>query len=252
MPHSKAEIDRLLQDIYLTVDPLDYFDLAEPIVNTVNVTLPKLAMKTYRKLEREMFAELGDGVELEVFNSAALTNKCLQFANGAVYTDYPEWKAVHDGKIEALQSIAAESSRVPLLVAYSFKSDIARIRRAFPKAVQLSERDGMAAFKAGDAPIGLAHEKSMGHGIDGLQHVTNKLVRFGHRWPHGERVQMLERIGPMRQFQAGYHRPVWVYDIVAKGTLDEEVIDSHTTKCGVQTALLHAMKRRGMSRYEQE
>lgn len=251
MPHSKGEIDALLKDIYLTVDPKDYFDLKDPIVAKVNVTLPKAAMKIYRKLEREMFAELGDGVEVEVFNSAALTMKCLQLANGAVYTDYPAWQAVHDEKIEALQSIAAESSGVPLLVAYSFRSDIARIKKAFPKAVELSTTEGMAAFRGGHAPMALAHEKSMGHGIDGLQHVTNTLVRFGHRWPHGERVQMLERIGPMRQFQAGYERPVMVYDIVAKGTLDEDVIESHTTKCSVQQALLGAMKRHGLARYEQ-
>jgi SNF2 family DNA or RNA helicase len=245
MPHSKTEIDALLKDIYLTVDPKDYYDLADPIVTPIRVHLPKHAKKIYRKLEKDMFAELGDGEEVEVFNSAALTNKCLQLANGAVYTDYPKWKAVHDEKIEALRSIAAESSRVPLLVAYSFRSDITRLREAFPKAVELSNREGMAAFKAGDAPIGLAHEKSMGHGVDGLQHVTNILVRFGHRWPHGERVQMLERIGPMRQLQGGYERPVMVYDIITEGTLDEEVIESHTTKCGVQRALLNAMKRRG-------
>ncbi len=245
MPHSKAEIDRLLHDICLTVDPKDYFDLKDPIESTITVHLPKQARKTYRELERDMFTKLGNGEEIEVFNSQSLTNKCLQLANGAVYTTHPEWQAVHSEKIEALQSIAAETSSTPLLVAYSFRSDVARIKAAFPKAVELSNPDGMAVFRGGHAQIGLAHERSMGHGIDGLQHVTNKLVRFGHRWPHGERVQMLERIGAMRQYQGGYDRPVWVYNIVAENTLDEEVIESHTTKCGVQQALLNAMKRRG-------
>jgi SNF2 family DNA or RNA helicase len=245
MPFSKGEIDKLLQDICLTVDPKDYFDLKDPITNTITVHLPKSARKIYRELEKDMFAKLANGEEIEVFNSQALTNKCLQLANGAIYTDHPKWQAVHSEKIEALQSVAAETSSTPLLVAYSFRSDVARIKAAFPKAVELSTPDGMAVFRGGHAQIGLAHEKSMGHGIDGLQHITNKLVRFGHRWPHGERIQMLERIGAMRQYQGGYDRPVWVYDIVAENTLDEEVIESHTTKCGVQQALLNAMKRRG-------
>lgn len=251
MPHSQKEIDRLLKDIYLTVDPKDYFDLKDPISTPIEVTLPKAAMKQYRKLEQEMFLELGDCTEIEVFNTLALRNKCMQFANGAVYTDHPEWHEVHNAKLEALESISHEVTHAPLLVAYSFRSDVARIRKLFPKVVELRDAEGMAAFKSGNVAVGLAHEKSMGHGIDGLQHVTNVLVRFGHRWPHGERVQMLERIGPMRQFQAGYERPVWTYDIIAKGTLDEEVIESHTTKCSVQQALLNAMKRRGLSRYEQ-
>ncbi len=242
MPHSDKEIHEVLKDICITVDPKDYFDLAEPIVTTLRIKLPEKAMKIYKQLEKELFAEL-EGGEVEVFNEAALTNKCLQLANGAVYTEHPKWIPVHDEKIEALRSIAAESGGAQLLVAYSFKSDVERIQAAFPKAVELSKTDGMRAFRAGDAQIGLVHPKSMGHGIDGLQENCNILVRFGHGWNLGERMQMLERIGPMRQIQMGFDRPVYVYDIVASGTLDETVIEAHTHKWGVQNALLQAMKR---------
>jgi hypothetical protein len=206
--------------------------------------LPEAARKIYKQLEKELFAKLADGEEVAAYNAAALTNKCLQLANGAVYTDYPNWSAVHDEKIAVLESIMAESGGVPLLVAYSFKSDCARIKRAFPKAVELSTDDGMRAFRSGNAPIGLAHPKSMGHGIDGLQSVTNILVRFGHDWNLGERMQMLERVGPMRQMQSGFDRPVWVYDICASDTIDEDVIAAHVAKRSVQDQLLEAMKRR--------
>jgi hypothetical protein len=84
----------------------------------------------------------------------------------------------------------------------------------------------------------------MGHGIDGLQNVCNVLVRFGHDWKLGERMQMLERIGPMRQLQAGLDRPVWVYDIIAENTLDEDVLAAHTKNWTAQEALLRAMNRR--------
>ena len=244
MPHAEKEIHALLRDICLTVDPKDYYDLADPIVTPVVVKLPPAARKIYDALERELFAQLACGSEVEVFNAAALSNKCLQLANGAVYTKYPEWVAVHDEKIQALESIVAESGGTPLLVAYQFKSDLARLRAAFPKAVLLSERSGMDAFRSGRAPIGLAHPSSLGHGIDGLQTVTNILVRFGHDWNLGTRMQMLERIGPMRQLQAKLDRPVFVYDIVAKDTIDEDVIASHVAKRGVQDALLAAMKRK--------
>jgi SNF2 family DNA or RNA helicase len=129
-------------------------------------------------------------------------------------------------------------------LAYSFKSDLARIKAAFPSAVELSTAAGMKAFRSGNAPIGLAHPKSMGHGIDGLQNVSNILVRFGHGWNLGEQMQMLERIGPMRQLQAGLDRAVFVYHIIAEDTLDETVIESHKSKTTVQQALLNAMKRR--------
>ena len=36
-------------------------------------------------MEKELFIQLDSGKEVEMFNQAALTNKCLQFSNGAMY-----------------------------------------------------------------------------------------------------------------------------------------------------------------------
>jgi hypothetical protein len=244
MPFSEPQIHAALRDTCITIDPHDYYDLKKPILTRVNVKLPKEARRIYRQLEKELFVDLAEHGEVEVFNQAALTNKCLQLANGAVYTEYPKWAPIHDEKLEALRSIVSESGASPLLVAYSFKSDVARIKKAFPDAVELSTPQGMAAFRSGGSGMGLAHPKSMGHGIDGLQTVCNKLVRYGHIWNAGETWQMMERIGPMRQMQLGL-TDVWVYEIVAENTLDEDVIDSHTLKGGVMGALLRAMNRYG-------
>jgi hypothetical protein len=243
MPHSDKEIHAALRDTCITIDAKDYYDIKEPIVTQIKVKLPVKARAIYKELEKELFTKLESGEEVEVFNAAALTNKCLQLANGAIYTDYPSWAPIHDEKIEAIRSVLAEAGGMPILLAYSFKSDLTRIKVAFPGAVELSTTEGMRAFRAGDAPIGLAHPKSMGHGIDGLQNVCNIVLEFGHSWNLGETMQMRERVGPMRQMQAGFDRPVWVYQIIAEGTMDETVIEAHASKASVQTALLAAMKR---------
>lgn len=244
MPYSEPQIHDALRETCITIDPKEYYDLKDPIVVPVKVKLPPKARAVYKQMEKELFAQLETGEEVEVFNQAALTNKCLQIANGAVYTTYPNWAPIHDAKLEALESIVSESRGAPLLVAYSFKSDVARIKKAFPRAVELSTREGLAAFKSGNAAMGLAHPKSMGHGIDGLQNVCCRLVRFGHIWNAGETWQILERIGAMRQYQAGHETEVWEYQIIAENTLDEEVIESHILKCSVQDALKLATKRR--------
>ena len=245
MPHSEAEIHAALRPSCITIDPKDYYDLKDPIVVPIKIKLPERARKIYDALEKELFATIGPDVDIEVFNQAALMNKCLQLANGAVYTEYPSWASVHDEKIEAIRSVLGEAGGMPVLLRYSFKSDLARIKTAFPRAVELATPQGMAAFRAGDAPIGLAHPKSLGHGIDGLQNVTNILIRFGHGWNLGEEMQFLERIGPMRQLQAGLDRPVWVYEIIAENTIeDEDVIPANIMKKGVQDSLLYAMNRR--------
>lgn len=242
--HAEQQIYTALQDICLTLDPADWFDLDEPVVTTIKVALPPDVRKMYKQLEKEMYVKLSEDEHIEAFNAAALTNKCLQLANGAVYTDdRGGWTAVHDEKLDALSSVVEEANGMPVLVAYQFVSDKERILKKFKGAVDLSTKAGMDKFRAGNAPVGLAHPKSLGHGVDGLQNVTNILVRFGHDWNLEERMQMLERIGPVRQKQAGLDRPVMVYDIVAESTVDVTVIERHKSKREVQDLLLEAMKR---------
>lgn len=55
---------------------------------------------------------------------------------------------------------------------------------------------------------------------------------------------ILERIGPTRQKQSGYDRPVLVHRIVARDTIDEVVLERLETKKSVQQVLLAAMERR--------
>jgi SNF2 family DNA or RNA helicase len=88
-----------------------------------------------------------------------------------------------------------------------------------------------------------AHPASAGHGLN-LQDGGNILVYFSHDWNLENRLQILERIGPMRQMQSGHDRNVWVYNIIARDTMDEAVIQRTDEKASVQDAFLAAMKRR--------
>lgn len=242
LPHSQREIEGLIKDVTFALDPKDWFDIKDPMITQVPVRLPLPARRLYKEFERHMYAELACGTKLEVFNAAALTNKCLQLANGAAYTDGKNWKPVHDEKLDALESLIDQIDG-QVLVAYAFKSDRARILQRFPKRFAwISTPEGMAAFKGGHVQGGLAHPGSLGHGVDGLQHLTNYLIRFGRDWNLDNQLQMLERIGPVRQSQAGKDTQVFVYDIVAGDTVDEQVIERHTTKADVQAILMKAMK----------
>ena len=245
MPHAQEQIQDALRDLCITVDPKDWFDLKVPFVNNVYVTLPTKARALYREMEKEMFVKLEEH-GIEAANAAVLTGKLLQIANGALYTDEKQnWKEIHDAKIQAVESIVSETDGVPLLVAYNFKSDLARLRKAFPKAVLLSEPEGAAQFKKGDASMGLGHAKSIGHGYDGLQEHCWNIVFFGHDWNLEEYQQIIERVGPMRQEQSGHgDRLVTIHHIIARDTVDEMVMERRASKREVQDILLEAMKRR--------
>ncbi len=247
MPHAQVEIQDRLRDICLTVDGRDYFDLREPVVNTIRVQLPPAARELYRDMEKTMFMEI-EGEEIEAFGAAAKTMKCLQIANGAAYVgeDAVEWKVIHDEKIAALEEIVEEAAGMPVLVAYHFKSDLARLQRAFPKGRQLDADPGtIRDWNAGRIPLLFAHPASAGHGLN-LQDGGNILAFFSVNWNLEEHQQIIERVGPTRQLQAGHDRPVFIHYILADDTVDDLILDRLQTKRQVQDILLEAMKARGL------
>lgn len=253
MPGADEQIHQRLADCSLAIDPRDYFDLRDPIVNVIEVDLPASARKKYRELEKEMFTRLETGEEVEVFNAAALTNKCLQCANGAVYLDVerygtegnePKAIEVHDAKLDAVDSLLEELAGASLMVAYHFRSDLKRLQRTFPEGVDLATPEGLDAFRSGRVRLGFGHPASIGHGIDGLQNVCNTIAFFAQDWNLETHDQIIERIGPVRQLQAGLDRPCYVHYIVARDTLDEVVMARRSSKRGVQDLLLAYMKER--------
>lgn len=244
LPHAQREIEERLRDLCLSLDARDYFDIHQPIVNVIRVDLPSKARQLYRDMEREMFMQI-DEHEVEAFSAAAKTIKCLQLANGAAYTDEAgSWIEVHDAKLQALESVIEEAAGAPVLVAYHFKSDLARLQRAFPRGRVLDkDPQTIRDWNAGKIPVLFAHPASAGHGLN-LQDGGNILAFFGHWWNLEEFQQITERIGPTRQAQAGHDRPVFVHHIVAADTVDELVMARRETKREVQDLLLDAMKRR--------
>ena len=248
LPNAHDEIHARIADLCLTLDPKDWFDLAEPIVNIIEVDLPASARRQYRELEKELFVQIGNS-EVEVFNAAALSNKCLQMANGAAYLD-PErygagtWIEVHREKLDALQELIDETGDDPLLVTYEFKSDRERLLREWPDALDLARADHLAQAQAGKGKLWIGHPASIGEGIDGLQNHCNTIVFLGQTWRLDLHDQVIERVGPMRQLQAGTNKNVFVHYIIARNTVDEVVLARRGSKRSVQDLLMEYMKEK--------
>lgn len=245
LPYDFAEDDihRRLKDLCVTIE--DGLDLEEPIRTEVWVELPAPARARYREMEKQLWTEL-EGHAIEAAHGAARTMKCLQLANGAAYTDDEgkSWVEVHDQKVQALESIIEESAGRPVLVSYHFRSDLERLKRAFPQAKVLDTNpETIRHWNLGKIPVLLAHPASAGHGLN-LQDGGHILVYFSVDWSLENHAQILERIGPARQKAAGYQRPVYVYYILARDTVDELVLRRLRSKRSVQDILMEAMLRR--------
>jgi len=248
LPHAQREIEERLKDLCLSLNAADYFDIDKPIEAIIDVDLPRDARRMYDDMEKTMFAELDEiGLDtIEAVNAAARTLKCLQLANGAAYIDENStaWKQVHDVKLRALEDVIEEAAGMPVLVAYHFKSDLERLRKHFPKARVLDKNpQTIRDWNTGKIPMLLAHPASAGHGLN-LQDGGNILCFFSIDWNLENHDQIIERIGPVRQFQAGHKRPVFVYYIMARGTVEHTVYQRLKTKASIQQLLMEAMKAR--------
>ena len=242
MPFSEAQIRNAIQDITLVVDIKDFVAVGEPFENVIYVDLPATAQRQYDEMARELATEIG-GQVIEAFSAGTKSQKLLQIASGAAYTDDKgTWTLVHDEKIEALKSVSEEALGMPLLVFYHFKSDLARILKAFPKARTLDHKGAQADFEAGKLEMLVVHPASAGHGVDGLQHGTCQCVFFSTNWSAENDAQAIERIGPTRQMQSGYTRAVTVHRIIARDTVEQSAMHRLHSRVSVQEALLEALK----------
>ncbi|AXY83339.1 DNA helicase [Acidovorax phage ACPWH] len=242
LPYAEEQIRAAIKDVTIAIEAKDHFKLPPLIENNVLLDLPPAAMRQYKEMEKALFTEIA-GTPIEAFNAGSKTQKCLQIASGAAYTDDKgNWAPVHDVKIDALQSVIEEAAGMPVLVAYHFKSDLARILKAFPKAVHLgADPTIIDRWNNGQIPILVAHPQSAGHGLS-LQHGSNILCFFSSNWSLEADAQICERLGPTRQAQSGYNRPVFIHRLIARGTLEEVVVRRLKTKASVQDALMGAMK----------
>lgn len=245
LPYTEEQIREAMAPTTFVLRAEDYLDLGEEKVNTIYVDIPDSARKHYKEMEKELYTVIKAG-EVEAFTMATKSMKCHQLANGALYFDKEgSWEEVHTEKLDALQSVIEEAAGMPVIVVYTFKSDLARLKKAFPKGKALdTDPKTEDNFKRGLIPILFLHPDSAGHGIDGFQNVTNIICFFSVDWNQETRSQVIGRIGKVRQYQAGFNRPVFIHQIIARDTIDEDILYRVEEKVSVEDALKKGLARR--------
>lgn len=222
----------------LSMSADDYLSLPDRIDLTETVTLPPAAMRQYEDFEKTLLIELEEGEEIEALSAAVLANKLLQLSNGAMYTDdNGSWSEVHRVKLDALADIVDDNSDDNILVAYSFKTDLERLQKRFPRAVVLDkDPETIRRWNRGEISMLLAHPASAGHGLN-LQSGGSLCVWFGLNWS----LELYQQFNA-RLHRQGQQKPVRIVHIVAAGTIDERVVGVLSEKHACQKRLLDVLK----------
>lgn len=236
----------LISDITLRMDAADWKELPPTVYNDVWVHLPEEARARYDELEQEMFLAMDEG-DVESVNAAVLTAHCWQLANGAIYTvsrrtGQKIWEPVHDAKIEALQEIVGETGS-PVLIAYWFKHDLARLQALYPRAPILGTKrpqdtDKLVnAWNDGKYPIMLAHYQSAAHGLQLHKGPGHTIACYSMTWSRELYDQLIARIGGARAQQK-----VMVHHLLARRTTDVAMLRNITNKGITQRDALNCLK----------
>jgi len=240
LPFAEDAIYKKIEDITISMKSTDHLKMPELISSEYLVNLSDEEQMHYDELRKDLVLSIGDG-EISASNAASLSNKLSQMANGAIYDDDGNTHYIHDRKLDALEDIIEASNGKPILVAYWFKHDLARITERLEKLhIPFSRLDDSVSIRRwnnGEIPVALIHPASAGHGLN-LQSGGSTLVWFGLTWSLELYQQTVARL--WRQGQTS--KTVVVQHIVAQGTIDNRIIKALSQKEHTQTALIDAVK----------
>ena len=235
---AEEAIHNKLSDLCMSLRKEDYLDLPGQIYENVELTPPPALLKKYRAFERERIMECLDSEgEVVALSAAALTNKLLQFANGAIYDAEGAAHELHSLKLDALEELIEAANGEPVLVFYAFRHDRDRIMARIA-CRELKASADIDACNRREIPVAIAHPASVGHGLN-LQEGGHIIIWYGLTWSLELYQQANERLN--RPGQTSVCR---IYHILLKGTADEMVLEALKSKNTSQSALIEALKKR--------
>lgn len=237
-PREGAEesIYQLINDICISMKAVDFLDMPDKLCNRIEVSMDKKEKELYKEFKRDMIITL-KGDEIDAINAAGLSNKLLQMANGAVYGENKKVVSIHDKKLDALEDLIEAANGKPLLVAYWYKHDLARISNRFDVRTIQTSKD-IDDWNEGKIPVALIHPASAGHGLN-LQEGGSTIIWFGLTWS----LELYQQLNA-RLWRQGQKHTVVIQHIVTTGTHDEDVMRALENKDTRQSALIAAVKAR--------
>ena len=271
-PGAEEQIYKACGNLLLRIDEVESgIKLPRVEVNTIPVELPDKVRKIYEELRTTLVAQIDDK-EVTAANAATASTKLRQITAGAIYADpsvedlltrhklkQPKAKRevipVHTEKVSALDDFLNELEGQPVLIAYDFQHDLDAIKN-LPRYKKLKPEDfpyiggGVTETRAakleklwlsGKLTELYGHPQSIAHGLN-LQFWGDSFPRhvlwYSLTWDYELYDQFIRRIR-RRGNQASR---VFVHHMIARHTIDENILGALFSKRRGQNALFEALK----------
>lgn len=217
-PKPRAE-----DEIYSAIRPFTFYlpsgYKGHPVVEQdVRVELSDEQLKQYRQMKNYLSLSIDEDAILAA-NEAVAINKLRQIAAGSIY-DEKKVEGLHRLKMDALADLVESLQGESLLVFYDFRFQRHDLLDHYGVDCELSEMS-MQKWNRGALPMLVAHPRSAGHGIQ-LQKGGHHVCFMSTPWSNELYRQAIGRLARTGQEA----ETVFVHRIVAKGTIDEAVVNS--------------------------
>jgi hypothetical protein len=250
----KDELAQAIDHLVLRMKAEDYLDMPKLVFNNIWTKMPASAYSQYRRLKRELFAELETG-EIFAATAGSAYTKCKQFAGGQVYTTNDdgtrESHVAHREKVKALFELHEELAGKPLMVFYQYNHDVEQIKNQpgtpfkntpvirggmKPNDVKAIEDD----WNAGKLHAIIAQWQAVSHGMNLQKGGCADLACFGiPDTPADAFEQAYRRV--WRQGNDESH--VRVHRLLTLDTVEETQLERLEGKHETQASFLGALKK---------
>jgi SNF2 family DNA or RNA helicase len=236
-------LDKLNAKIYSIAERVKSSDVLDlPPVQHIDYyfDLCDRAAKVYDELEDKFRAELERG-EISVTNAVTKLLRFAQLTGGFAKSDDGELVQVDTGKrdlfADLLEQLAPDE---PAVVFCRFREDLDAVHKVAAKlnrrSLELSgRRNQLADWQSGAAPVLAVQIQSGGAGVDCTRacHVFYYSVGYSN----GDYEQSLKRSD-----RPGQTRPVRFYHLLAKNTVDDEIMSALAEKRNIVSSILDHRK----------
>ncbi len=225
----------------------EYADKLPPL-HVIEVRCDLDDRKPYEKMKADFVVEFPDAKAVAA-NGGVVTGKLQQMASGFVYdtrkeasdipgkfivTQTPVWFSAH--KFDRLEELLNENQRANTIIAYTYQEELAELKRRYPHAQTLDDKEAIQRWNEGRVELLLVHPKSAGHGLN-LQFGGCKIIFLSLPWS----LELYEQtIG--RLHRSGQKHDVWCYVMLTNKTVDEKIWGALHDKRAISDIAMEELK----------
>jgi hypothetical protein len=238
------ELGRRMATCSSRLTKAECLDLPDKVYETVHVEMEPEQRRVYKKLRDELLVEMDSGMITSAPHALTKLVRLHQVALGYLVGDEGGIEDLSDGRYNVLWDLLEEAGDAQTIVWSNFRHPLSKVveglqKRYGVKSVvayhggvsETGRRDAMERFLSGEARYFVSNPSVGGYGITLTN--CNNVVYFSNGFKSEARLQSEDRC-----HRIGQTNKVTYTDIVARGTIDERVLDALASKRDLAESVL--------------